>query len=75
MKIKTVKKIFECLYPELEIVDVEILNRNQYINGVWVEDTPSVFVRIKNNNEISDLVKLSDTLTELTNREFNVFLT
>jgi len=32
-------------------------------------------VRIKNDNEISDLVKLSDTLTELTNREFNVFLT
>ena len=75
MKIETVKKLFKCLYPEFEIITIEILPRNKYENGEWIEDTSSVFVGVRINDGILPNNDVSNTLTELTNREFNVFLT
>jgi hypothetical protein len=75
MKIETVKKLFECLYPEVKIVTIEVIPRNQYVDGNWIEDTPSIFVGIRNYENTKHSDNLSETLTQLTNREFNVFLT
>lgn len=75
MKIETVKKLFKCLYPEFEIITIDILPRNKYENGEWIEDTPSVFVGVRINDGILSNNDVSNTLTKLTNREFNVFLT
>ena len=50
MKIETVKKLFKCLYPEFEIITIDILPRNKYENGEWIEDTPSVFVGVRIND-------------------------
>ena len=71
MKKDTVKKIFKTLYPNVEIITIEILEKNKYENGEWVKDSPAVFVTISRVEDDS-IYGISKTLTNFTSHEFSV---
>lgn len=76
MRIETTKQIFDTLFRDLkiEIINYEILNRNQLNeNNEWVEDTPSIFVGVTISGDQRLTNNISDTLTNLTGYEYNVY--
>jgi hypothetical protein len=76
VRIETTKQIFDTLFRDLkiEIVNYEILNRNQLNeNNEWIEDTPSIFVGVTISGDQRLTNNISDTLTNLTGYEYNVY--
>lgn len=76
MRIETTKQIFDTLFRDLkiEIVNYEILNRNQLNeNNEWIEDTPSIFVGVTISGDQRLTNNISNTLTNLTGYEYNVY--
>ena len=76
MRIETTKQIFDTLFRDLkiEIVTYEILNRNQLNeNNEWIEDTPSIFVGVTIGGDQRLTNNISNTLTNLTGYEYNVY--
>ena len=75
-----VRKIFSKLYPKLVVKSVEFLERQELNeNGEWSQDSSSIFVGIgyaeeANFDSIRENGNITDTLTELTGFEFNVFI-
>lgn len=76
MEKPVVEKIFKVLFPELEIQikSFEILKRNQLNeNNEWIEDTPSIFVGVTIVGDQRATTSISETLSNMTSYEFNVF--
>jgi hypothetical protein len=73
MKKELVEKIFKKVYPLTTIVSIEVLPRNEYVDGEWKSISPAIFVGIKDHS-VDGYSGISSTLTNLTNYEFNVFL-
>ena len=76
MRIETTKKIFETLYKdlEIEIKSYEVLPRNKLTEQQeWIEDSPAIFVGVSIKGDKRETNNLSNTLTNLTGFEFNVF--
>jgi len=76
VRIETTKKIFETLYKdlEIEIKSYEILPRNKLTEQQeWIEDSPAIFVGVNIKGDKRETNNLSNTLTNLTGFEFNVF--
>lgn len=76
MRIETTKKLFETLFKDLdiEISSYNILHRNKLNEHFeWVEDNPAIFVGVKLKGDKRETNNMSDTLTNLTGFEYNVF--
>lgn len=73
MKKELIEKIFKILYPLTTIISVEVLPRSEYVDGEWKSISSAFFVGIKDHSD-EGYDKISETLTNLTNYEFNVFL-
>ena len=73
---ETIQKIFDILYPELEIIikEFEILPRNQLNeNNEWVEDTSAYFVGVIIKEFPSRSSDISEIVSMYTGFEFNVY--
>jgi hypothetical protein len=73
---ETIQKIFDILYPELEIIikEIEILPRNQLNeNNEWVEDTSAYFVGVIIKEFPSRSSDISEIVSMYTGFEFNVY--
>jgi hypothetical protein len=73
---ETIQKIFDILYPELEIIikEIEILPRNQLNeNNEWVEDTSAYFVGVILKEFPSRSSDISEIVSMYTGFEFNVY--
>jgi hypothetical protein len=73
-KIEFLKKHIKKFYKqyEFDIVEFEILDRNQYDGNEWIPDTPSLFITIKMKN-FDDRSKISEEmLTYFFNYDFNI---
>jgi len=76
VRIETTKKIFESLFKDLdiEILSYNVLPRNKLNEHFeWVEDSPAIFVGVKLKGDKRETNNMSDTLTNLTGFEYNVF--
>ena len=80
MKEEMVRKLFEILYPKLEIVSIEFLPRQKLNeNNEWVKDSSAIFIGVKyaeeaNFDSIREYNGVTNFLTNLTGFEFNVFI-
>jgi hypothetical protein len=73
---ETIQKIFDILYPELEIIikEIEILPRNQLNeNNEWVEDASAYFVGVILKEFPSRSSDISEIVSMYTGFEFNVY--
>jgi len=73
---ETIQKIFDILYPELEIIikEFEVLPRNQLNeNNEWVEDTSAYFVGVILKEFPSRSSDISEIVSMYTGFEFNVY--
>ena len=76
LKIDSIQKIFDILYPEsgVKVVEIEVLPRNQLNENMqWVEDSPAYFVGVKIKEFPNRSVNMSETLTLFTGFEFNIY--
>ena len=76
MRIETTKKIFESLFKDLdiEILSYNVLPRNKLNEHVeWGEDSPAIVVGVKLKGDKRETNNMSNTLTNLTGFEYNVF--
>ena len=74
MKKEIVKKIFNCLYPEVTIKNIEVLPKNKFENGEWFPDLPAIFIIVNKTNQVDRIEchDMSKTLTDFTGHEFDV---
>lgn len=88
MKREIVEKIFETLYKDvkLKIKSYEVLHRNKFEDGEWVDDSPSIFIGVSVGDrdklkEIhpnlggfdSQLTPLTEQMCSFTGFELNIF--
>lgn len=74
MNEKIIKKVIGDLYSDCNIKfkSFERLNRKQFINGKWVDDTPSFFIGVDCGSE--DILKINEEMSSLIGCEINMFI-
>ena len=74
MKKEIVKKIFNCLYPEVTIKNIEVLPKNKFENGEWFPDLPAIFIIVNKTNQVDRIgcYEMSKNLKDFTGHEFDI---